>query len=177
MKNKVRLVVAGLALAALTTVGAGTAAYAHHAFAAEFDAEKPVLLKGKVDHVEWVNPHTWIHINVPNVDKAGKPKQGSTYGWAIEGGTPNTLVRTGVNKNSLKPGTEVVVRGYQSKDALCTNEWKGKTLKISTCKANGRDVTFPNGCKLFVGSSGTNAPDDGADPGEGGANANKCAAM
>jgi hypothetical protein len=177
MKNKVRLVVAGVALAALTTIGAGTAAYAHHAFAAEFDADKPVLLKGKVDHVEWVNPHTWIHINVPDVDGAGKAKAGTTFNWAIEGGTPNTLVRTGVNKNSLKAGTEVVVRGYQSKDALCTTDWKGKRLKISTCKANGRDVTFPNGCKLFVGSSGTNAPDDGADPTEGGANASKCQAL
>ena len=102
MKNKVRLVVAGVALAALTTIGAGTAAYAHHAFAAEFDADKPVLLKGKVDHVEWVNPHTWIHISVPDVDGAGKAKAGTTFNWAIEGGTPNTLVRTGVNKNSLK---------------------------------------------------------------------------
>ena len=176
MKTKARLIVAGAAMAALTAIGAGTAAYAHHAFAAEFDADKPVLLKGKVDHVEWVNPHTWIHINVPDVDGTGKAKPGTTYNWAIEGGTPNTLVRTGVNKNSLKPGTEVVVRGYQSKDALCTKEWKGKTLKISTCKANGRDVTFPNGCKLFVGSSGTNAPDDGADPGEGGSSS-KCAAL
>ena len=104
MKNKVRLVVAGVALATLTTIGAGTAAYAHHAFAAEFDADKPVLLKGKVDHVEWVNPHTWIHINVPDVDGAGKAKAGTTFNWAIEGGTPNTLVRTGVNKNSLKAG-------------------------------------------------------------------------
>ena len=158
--KKTRLVVAGLALAALTTIGAGTAAYAHHAFAAEFDADAPVLLKGKVVTVEWVNPHTWIHINVPDTDGKGKPKKGSVLNWAIEGGTPNTLLRTGIKKDSLKMGTEVVVRGYQSKDALCDVHPK---TKKKTCKANGRDVTFPNGCKLFVGSSGTGAPKDGSD--------------
>ena len=164
MKNKARLVVAGVALAALTTLGAGTAAYAHHAFAAEFDADAPVLLKGKVVTVEWVNPHTWIHINVPNVDGKGKEKTGTTFNWAIEGGTPNTLLRRGITKDSLTIGTEIVVRGYQSKDALCKPE----------CRANGRDVTFPNGCKLFVGSSGTGAPRDGSDASEGG-KADACA--
>jgi len=163
--KKTRLVVAGVALAALTAVGASTAAYAHHAFAAEFDADAPVLLKGKVQTVEWVNPHTWIHINVPDTDGKGKAKKGTTYNWAIEGGTPNTLLRTGIKKDSLKVGTEVVVRGYQSKDALCDIHPK---TKKKTCKANGRDVTFPNGCKLFVGSSGTGAPKDGSDASEGG---------
>lgn len=163
--KKTRLVVAGVALAALTAVGASTAAYAHHAFAAEFDADAPVLLKGKVQTVEWVNPHTWIHINVPDTDGKGKAKKGTTYNWAIEGGTPNTLLRTGIKKDSLKVGTEVVVRGYQSKDALCDVHPK---TKKKTCKANGRDVTFPNGCKLFVGSSGTGAPKDGSDASEGG---------
>src|SRR5882672_11932118 len=119
MKNKTRLVAAGVAFAALTAVGAGTTAYAHHAFAAEFDADAPVLLKGKVVIVEWVNPHTWIHINVPDTDGKGKAKSGTTLNWQIEGGTPNTLLRTGINKQSLPVGTEVVVRGYQSKDALC----------------------------------------------------------
>ena len=165
MKNKDRLVVAGVALAALTALGAGTAAYAHHAFAAEFDADAPVLLKGKVVQVEWVNPHTWIHIKVPDTDGKGKAKPGTTFNWAIEGGTPNTLLRTGITRDSLKAGTEVVVRGYQSKDALCDIHPK---TKVKTCKANGRDVTFPNGCKLFVGSSGTGAPKDGADSSEGG---------
>lgn len=170
--KKTRLVVAGLALAALTTIGAGTAAYAHHAFAAEFDADAPVLLKGKVVTVEWVNPHTWIHINVPDTDGKGKPKKGTTMNWAIEGGTPNTLLRTGIKKDSLKMGTEVVVRGYQSKDALCDIHPK---TKKKTCKANGRDVTFPNGCKLFVGSSGTGAPKDGSDATEDkSASANTC---
>ena len=165
MNKHVRFAVAGVALAALSAVGAGTVAYAHHAFAAEFDADAPVLLKGKVVVVEWVNPHTWIHINVPNVDGKGKEKTGTTFNWAIEGGTPNTLLRTGITRNSLKVGTEVVVRGYQSKDALCDTHPK---TKVKTCKANGRDVTFPNGCKLFVGSSGTGAPRDGSDSSEGG---------
>jgi hypothetical protein len=172
MKTKMRIALAAGALAVLAA-GAGTASYAHHAFAAEFDANAPVLLKGKVVTVEWVNPHTWIHVNVPDTDEKGKPKKGTTINWAVEGGTPNTLLRTGINRNSLKVGTDVVVRGYQSKDALC--EVHPKT-KVKTCKANGRDVTFPNGCKLFVGSSGTGAPRDGSDASEGGAE-NKCQAV
>jgi hypothetical protein len=171
MKKPIRLLAAGAAVAALTALGAGTTAYAHHAFAAEFDANAPVLLTGKVVTVEWVNPHTWIHINVPDTDGKGQKKVGTTFNWAIEGGTPNTLLRTGINKNSLKVGTQIVVRGYQSKDALC--EVHAKT-HVKTCKANGRDVTFPNGCKLFVGSSGTGAPRDGSDSSEGGTE-NKCA--
>jgi hypothetical protein len=155
-----RYVVAAAAFAALSTVGAGTVAFAHHAFAAEFDADAPVLLKGPVETVEWVNPHTWIHISVPDTDRRGQAKPGTTFNWAIEGGTPNTLFRTGVNRDSLKVGTQIVVRGYQSKDALCDIDRK---TRKRTCKANGRDVTLPNGCKLFIGSSGTGAPVDGAD--------------
>ena len=165
MKKTARLAIAGVAVAAFATLGVGTAAYAHHAFAAEFDSEAPVLLKGAVTTVEWVNPHTWIHIHVPDTDGKGKEKKGTTFEWAIEGGTPNTLLRTGIPKASLKVGTQVVVRGYQSKDALCDVHPK---TKKKTCKANGRDVTFPNGCKLFVGSSGTGAPRDGSDSSEGG---------
>ena len=157
-------VLAGLAMAGRTLI-------AHHAFGAEFDPNAPIRLQGKVVRLEWVNPHTWIHINVPNVDGKGKEKPGTTFNWAIEGGTPNTLLRTGITRNSLKVGTEVVVRGYQSKDALC--DVSAKT-KVRSCKANGRDVTFPNGCKLFVGSSGTGAPRDGSDQSEGG-KANDCA--
>lgn len=155
-----RYVVAAAALAALSTVGAGTAAFAHHAFAAEFDADAPVLLRGPVETVEWVNPHTWIHISVPDTDRRGQAQKGTTFNWAIEGGTPNTLFRTGVTRDSLKPGAEIVVRGYQSKDQLCDVDRK---TRKRTCKANGRDVTLPNGCKLFIGSSGTGAPTDGAD--------------
>ena len=117
---------------------------AHHAFSAEFDANKPVKLTGTVVKVEWVNPHTWIHIEV-------KEPNGTTKQWAIEGGTPNTLARRGVTKNSLPTGTVLVVDGYQAKDG--------------SDRANGRDITLPDGKKLFVGSSGTGAPVDGRDPG------------
>lgn len=121
-------------------------AVAHHAFAAEFDGNKPVNLRGKITRVEWINPHAWIHIEAVNDD-------GSKKAWMVEGGTPNTLLRRGVNRDSLKLGTEIVVRGYQSKDGLC----------VPKCRANGRDVTFPDGKKLFMGSSGTGAPKDGSD--------------
>jgi hypothetical protein len=139
------LIAAGVLAAA--TVGVQQA-YAHHAFAAEFDGKAPVLLKGKVTKVEWINPHAWVHINV--VSPSG------TTEWMVEGGTPNTLLRAGIDRNTLKAGTDIVVRGYQSKDKACT----------PICKANGRDVTFPDGRKLFMGSSGTGAPKDGADKAE-----------
>jgi hypothetical protein len=170
-KMRLALVAAGVVgLAGAASLG--TTASAHHAFAAEFDANAPVKLEGDVVTVEWVNPHTWIHIRVPNTDGRGRPKPGTTLNWAIEGGTPNTLLRTGITRTSLPVGTRIVVRGYQSKDALC--EIHAKT-RVRTCKANGRDVTFPNGCKLFVGSSGTGAPRDGSDASEGGSQA-ACAA-
>jgi uncharacterized protein DUF6152 len=120
-------------------------ALAHHAFSAEFDAKKPLNLKGVVTKVEWINPHTWIHIDVKKPD-------GSTEAWMIEGGTPNTLLRRGITKNSLTAGTEIVVDGYQAIDG--------------SHRANGRDVTFADGRKLFMGSSGTGAPKDGKDPTE-----------
>lgn len=137
-------VMAGAAIASALLGGA--VALAHHAFAAEFDANKPVNLRGPVTRVEWINPHAWIHIDSKNTD-------GSTTAWMVEGGTPNTLLRRGITKDSLVIGTEIVVRGYQSKDALCKPK----------CRANGRDVTFPDGRKLFMGSSGTGAPKDGSD--------------
>jgi hypothetical protein len=121
----------------------------HHAFAAEFDANAPVLLKGKVTKIEWINPHAWIHLDVPS-------EAGGVARWMVEGGTPNTLLRAGIDKHTLAIGTEIVVRGYQAKDKSCT----------PACKANGRDVTFPDGRKIFMGSSGTGAPRDGADPRE-----------
>ena len=141
------VVMAGTALA--TALLGGAAALAHHAFAAEFDANKPVNLRGPVTRVEWINPHAWIHIDSKNADGTSTP-------WMVEGGTPNTLLRRGITKNSLVIGTEIVVRGYQSKDALCKPK----------CRANGRDVTFPDGRKLFMGSSGTGAPKDGSDQAE-----------
>ena len=140
---------AALATGLLVLCLAAPPARAHHAFAAEFDAKAPVLLRGEVTKVEWINPHTWIHMTV---DTPGAPPKE----WMVEGGTPNTLLRVGINRDTLKPGTVIVVHGYQSKDKLCT----------PACKANGRDVTLANGQKLFMGSSGTGAPRDGADPSE-----------
>ena len=147
--NKKNLIVSGIAGAALAVAAAGGAAWAHHALAAEFDGKSPVLLRGKVTRVEWINPHAWVHI-------AAVQPNGTTTAWMVEGGTPNTLLRSGIDRNSLKPGTEIIVRGYQSKDKLCR----------PACKANGRDVTFPDGKKLFMGSSGTGAPVDGSDASE-----------
>jgi hypothetical protein len=146
---RTKLVLGAAVAAAIGGLAVGGAAIAHHAFAAEFDGNRPVNLQGKVTRVEWINPHTWIHIDV-------KKDDGTMEGWMVEGGTPNTLLRRGINKNSLAIGTEIVVRGYQSKDALCTPK----------CRANGRDVTFPDGRKLFMGSSGTGAPRDGSDDSE-----------
>jgi hypothetical protein len=148
MIRPIRRALAGLGCAILAVGAVAGPALAHHAFAAEFDAKAPVLLRGKVIKIEWINPHTWIHMIVV---AGGKPQE-----WMIEGGTPNTLLRTGITRDTLKPGTDIVVHGYQSKDKACT----------PACKANGRDVTFPNGQKLFMGSSGTGAPRDGADPNE-----------
>jgi hypothetical protein len=118
-------------------VATGAPALAHHAFSAEFDANRPVKVQGTVTTVEWVNPHAWIHVDVKGQD--GKPVK-----WMIEASTPNTLYRRGFTRDSLLPGTEIVVEGYRAKDG--------------SNKANGRDLTLPDGRKLFMGSSGTGAP-------------------
>jgi Family of unknown function (DUF6152) len=118
---------------------------AHHSFAAEFDANQPVQLRGTVVRVEWINPHTWIHLDVKKGD-------GSVERWMIEGGTPNTLLRRGLTKNSLPQGTEIMVDGYKAKNG--------------TNRANGRDLTLTDGRRLFMGSSGIGAPRDGKDPTE-----------
>ena len=117
---------------------------AHHAFAAEFDANKPVKFeKAIVSRMEWVNPHVWIHIDVPLAD-------GKVEKWAIEAGTPNVLFRRGFTKEALLPGTAIVVEGYRSKDG--------------SRRANGRNLTLPDGKTLFLGSSGTGAPAESIKP-------------
>ena len=130
------LVLAGVVVAVGVPVGA------HHAFGAEFDPNRPVVLRGPVVKVEWVNPHTWIHMEVTGDD-------GGKQVWMVEGGTPNTLLRRGLTRDSIPVGAIIVVDGYQSKDR--------------TARANGRDVTFEDGRKFFMGSSGTGAPRDGRD--------------
>jgi len=127
------------ACAALVAV-AGVAVPAHHSFGAEFDANRPVKLQGTVVKMEWINPHSWIHIDVKD------PVTGKVERWIVEGGAPNALLRRGWNRKSLTEGTPIIVEGYQAKDG--------------TNRANGRDITFPDGRKLFVGSSGTGAPDE-----------------
>ena len=113
--------------------------WAHHAFAAEFDSSKPIRLKGTVTKMEWINPHAWIHMDVKKPD-------GKVESWMVEAGAPNALLRRGFNKQSLLPGTVISVEGYQAKDGAM--------------RANGRDITYQDGKKLFVGSSGTGAPDE-----------------
>jgi len=133
-------------LCAAGVLAAAMPVLAHHAFGGEFDPNKPVLLKGPITKVEWTKPHAWIHMEVTKPD-------GTKEEWMVEGGTPNTLFRRGITKDSLKPGMMIVVDGYQARDH-------------SQLRANGRNVTFPDGRKLFLGSSGTGAPLDGADPTE-----------
>ena len=112
---------------------------AHHAFGAEFDPKAPVLLKGPVVKVEWVNPHTWIHMEITN-------DEGKKEIWMVEGGTPNSLLRRGLKRDTITPGSIIIVDGYRAKDR--------------SDRANGRDVTFEDGRKFFLGSSGTGAPYD-----------------
>jgi hypothetical protein len=151
MRTKVVFALAGVGL----FVAAAMPVVAHHAFGGEFDANRPVLLKGTVGKVELVNPHAWIHINATEVTVAGEKKdlKGAAEEWAVEGGTPNTLLRRGITRDSLAGNPEVIVDGYQTRD---------HTL----LRANGRNITFKDGRKLFMGSSGTGAPKDGADPTE-----------
>ncbi len=130
-----------VAFAGVVALAAAVPLVAHHAFGAEFDRDAPIKLQGEIVKLEWVNPHSWIHLRVVT-DTA-------THIWMVEGGTPNVLLRRGLRRDCLMPGTEIIVDGYQAKD---------HSLK----RANGRDVTFTDGTKIFMGSSGTGAPDDAA---------------
>src|SRR5215471_7972431 len=134
MRTKLLIILAAAALPAL----------AHHAFGGEFDPNRPVLLKGKVTKVEWVNPHAWIHVEVTRPD-------GTKEEWMVEGGSPNSLLRRGMTRDSLPVGTEVVVDGYQARDH-------------NLLRANGRNVTLTDGRKLFLGSSGPGEPPKDAAP-------------
>ena len=131
-KLSVAVLGVGLLLAAVPLV-------AHHSFAAEYDAQKAVKFTGTVTTMEWINPHAWIHIDVKKPD-------GKVESWMIEAGAPNALLRRGFTKASLPVGTVITVEGYQAKDGAN--------------RANGRDITYQDGKKLFVGSSGIGAPDE-----------------
>jgi hypothetical protein len=135
---KFLVIVAGLFLTAALPLAA------HHAFGGEFDPDRPILLKGKVVKVEWVNPHAWIHVEITKPD-------GTKEVWMIEGGSPNSLLRHGVTRDSLPVGTEIVVDGYQSRDH-------------SVRRANGRNLTYPDGRKLLLGSSAPEAQNDPEPP-------------
>jgi hypothetical protein len=132
VKQPAAMTVAGLFLAAIPV-------WAHHSFSAEFDPNRPLKLQGTVTQMEWVNPHSWIHLDVKGPD-------GTVTNWMVEAGPPNALLRRGWTRKSLLPGTVLLVEGYQAKDG--------------SNHANGRDITLPDGRRLFVGSSGTGAPDE-----------------
>ena len=134
MRAKLSVVVFGMGL-----LMAAVPVIAHHSFAAEYDATKAVKMTGTVTSMEWINPHAWIHIDVKKPD-------GKVESWMIEAGAPNALLRRGFTKASLPVGTVITVEGYQAKDGAN--------------RANGRDITYQDGRKLFVGSSGTGAPDE-----------------
>lgn len=130
--------------AVLAGAGIGTA-FAHHSFAAEFNADDPVTLHGTITQMEWINPHTWMHVDVKNED-------GSITPWMIEGGTPNTLMRRGFTMQTVKQGTEITIVGYRARNG--------------SNRANGRDLILADGTHLFMGSNGTGAPGDDGTGGE-----------
>jgi hypothetical protein len=124
-------------LAVALTAAIAVPVRAHHSFSAEFDEAKPVTLRGTVTKMEWINPHSWIHMDVTGED-------GTVVPWMIEAGTPNTMVRRGFTRDSLKAGTEIVVQGFLSKDGAK--------------RANGFSITFTDGRRLFVGGSAPGTP-------------------
>jgi hypothetical protein len=124
-------------LVAMAMISLAPSASAHHSFAAEYDANKPVTLTGSVTKMAWINPHSWIYIDVTKPD-------GNVENWAVEAGPPGTLIRAGFTKESLAAGTVIKVNGYRAKDGAL--------------RANGRDITLPDGRLLFVGGSSPDAP-------------------
>jgi hypothetical protein len=128
-----------LMLIAMAMIPLAPPASAHHSFAAEYDANEPVTLTGTVTKMAWINPHAWIYIAVLKPDR-------NVENWAVEAGPPGTLIRAGFTKDSLAPGTVIMVNGYRAKDGAL--------------RANGRDITLPDGRLLFVGGSAPDAPRD-----------------
>lgn len=122
---------------ALAATLSTTRSFAHHSFAAEFDIEQPVQLRGEVIRMEFTNPHSWIYLRVTT-------DSGDVQEWAIEGGAPNSLIRRGWHRDSLPPGTEITVLGYRARDGAF--------------RASGGNVTLPDGSSLSVGSTGIGAP-------------------
>ena len=137
MRKHLLVVIGG---AGLLVALASVPVWAHHAFSAEYDSNKPLTLQGTVTKVEWINPHSWITIDVKTAD-------GSIETWEIEAGSPNSMFRRGFNRNSLPLGTEVVINGYQSRDG-------GK-------RANGGNITFTDGRRLFLSGSNPDDPENG----------------
>ncbi len=137
MARRIRALLPPLLAAAMAAPAA-----AHHSFAAEFDSSQPVTLRGRITKMEWINPHSWLHIDVTNED-------GTTTPWMIEGATPNTLLRRGFTRETVKIGTEITIVGYRAKNGAH--------------RANGRDLILPDGSRLFMSSPGTGAPEDSAE--------------
>jgi hypothetical protein len=135
--NTMRIALSAVVVGGCLVLGGSAQVRAHHSFASEFDINRPIQLTGTITKVEWINPHAWIHVDVKKPD-------GTTENWAIETGTPNTLLRRGLKKTDLPAGTALKVSGYQSRDG--------------TAKANGVNVTLPDGRALLIGSVGTGAP-------------------
>jgi Family of unknown function (DUF6152) len=132
MNTKLMTILAGALAAAFT-------ASAHHSFSAEFDANKPITLEGTVVKMDWVNPHSWLYLDVKAAD-------GTVQHWSVEGGSPNVLLRNGWNRNSLPEGTRIIVHGHMSKDGAY--------------RANSSDIQLPDGRKLDSGSSYTGGKED-----------------